>query len=50
MERSQGQPTVAKLIVVFIRWMDVDPPVNEEGTVKGGDSVCKKSISSAPLL
>lgn len=50
LERSQGQPTVAKLIVVFIRWMDVDPPVNEEGTVKGGDSVCKKSISSAPLL
>lgn len=42
LERSQGQPTVAKLIVVFIRWMDVDPPVNEEGTVKGGDSVCKK--------
>ena len=50
MERSQGQPTIAKLIVVFVRWMDVDPPVNEEGIVKGGDSVWKKSISNAPLL
>lgn len=27
----------------------MDPPVNEEGIVKGGDSVCKKSISNAPL-
>ena len=49
MDRGQSQPTVAKLIVVvFIRGMDVDSPVNEEGIVKGGDSAGKKASPKLP--